>query len=131
MRKPSDESVALYALIFFVFWLFVVLPFLYGQHDECPAEESKYHGFWQKTICDPIAVFTAVLALSTIGLWIVTGFGIRVQARDTRILQRAYLSVVPLGLHPFRLDNRIGCNIGIKNSGNLPAREVSWVIHRC
>jgi len=89
VRKPSDESVALYALIFFAFWIFVVLPFLYGQHSECPTEEN--HGFWQKTACDPIAFFTAwlmgftaVLAASTIGLWFVTWRSGLKQSRDMK-----------------------------------------------
>jgi hypothetical protein len=33
---------------------------------------GKYHGFWEKLACDPVSAFTAVLAITTIGLWIVT-----------------------------------------------------------
>jgi hypothetical protein len=46
--------------------------------------------FWRWTTHDAVAAYTAVLAISTIGLWIVTMRGIRNQRRDTEILQRAY-----------------------------------------
>src|SRR5262249_40026203 len=51
-------------------------------------EECK--SIWEKTTTDPVALFTFVLSLSTIGLWVATGIGILIQTRDTRILQRAY-----------------------------------------
>jgi hypothetical protein len=53
---------------------------------------------WHWTTHDPVSFYTAVLALSTIGLWIATWQGIRRQSKDTRILQRAYVSVEPGGL---------------------------------
>src|ERR1700730_1136687 len=58
-----------------------------------------------KTWDDPVAfftfvlaIFTGVLGVSTIGLWIVTAKGIRNQARETQILERAYLTVEPAGI---------------------------------
>jgi hypothetical protein len=75
-------------MFFFALWLYVALPFLYtvprysghdGTPNKCSAEESRNHGFWEKAGCDPTAyftlwlvAFTGVLAVSTIGLWIVT-----------------------------------------------------------
>jgi hypothetical protein len=63
-----------------------------------------------KTWDDPVAlftfvlaVFTGVLGISSIGLWIVTAKGIRNHARDTQILGRAYLDVEPAGPEPQRL----------------------------
>src|SRR5258708_27645644 len=55
--------------------------------------------FWEWTTDDPVAVYTLVLAFSTIGLWFVTARGVRTQIADTRILQRAYISVEPAGIH--------------------------------
>ena len=71
--------------------------------------------------------FTAVLAPSTIGLWIVTGYGVLRQRRDTRITQRAYLWVAPLGVQPFGMDGK--AHISVKNVGEIPARDVSWFIN--
>jgi hypothetical protein len=62
-------------------------------------EECK--SLWEKTTSDPVAFFTFVLSVSTIGLWAATGIGIFIQTRDTRILQRAYLSVEPGGVAPY------------------------------
>lgn len=79
-------------LIAFSFWLFVALPFLNStpqrsdQHQaaqytsETSGTENKpKEPFWQRATDDPVAVFTLalviftfVLAVSTIGLWIVT-----------------------------------------------------------
>jgi hypothetical protein len=85
----SERHVVIGGLFFFAFWLLVALPFLYTvprySHDEatnnCSAEESKNHGFWEKAGCDPTAyftlwlvAFTGVLAISTIGLgWATLG----------------------------------------------------------
>jgi hypothetical protein len=87
-----------------------------------------------KTWDDPVAfftfvlaIFTGVLSLSTIGLWIATARGIHAQSRETRILQRAYLNVEPAGIEPHhdRAD-RVVARIIIRNVGHLPARNVIW-----
>jgi hypothetical protein len=94
-------------------------------------EECK--SLWEKTTSDPVAFFTFVLSVSTIGLWAATGIGIFIQTRDTRILQRAYLSVEPGGVAPyasptatFDPDWRVVAHIRIHNAGHLPARNVSY-----
>jgi len=77
-------------------------------------------------------------AISTIAAAVIAGFTIvlagvgRRQISDTRILQRAYLSVTPAGIRPFGSDDddRIACDILICNAGNLPARNVSWFIDK-
>jgi hypothetical protein len=84
------------------------------------------------------ALFTVVLAISTIGLWSstrnlwsATVDAANRQEKDTEILQRAYLSVEPGGIHRF-LDNseRFSCEVVIHNAGNLPAKNVAWFIDR-
>jgi hypothetical protein len=53
------------------------------------------------------------------------------QASDTRILQRAYLSVIPRGVTPYlSTEDRLGCDVSFYNAGALPAREVCWFINK-
>jgi hypothetical protein len=81
-----------------------------------------------------IAVFTFTLWRSTDKLWTASKAASERQEQDTRILQRAYISVEPCGVSQWLSDHRtpeaqfIG-HIGIRNVGNLPAREISWSIH--
>ena len=65
-----------------------------------------------------IAIFTAVLVTISYR-----------QHRDARILQRAYLSVEPEGIRRWRGTSRVLGHVGIRNTGHLPAREVSWILH--
>jgi hypothetical protein len=70
-----------------------------------------------------LAVFTARLWVSTEKLWTATKDTAERQERDTRTLQRAYLSVEPGGIHPFPDGtHRMSCDLIIKNAGSLPAR---------
>jgi hypothetical protein len=64
-------------------------------------------------------------------LWKATTEASKAQLDDTRILQRAYLGVIPRGIDLYRsADGRLSCDVSFVNSGNLPARNVSWVIDR-
>ncbi len=90
-----------------------------NQADEGSPEKDQKHGFWEKTTDDPVAYFTAwlvgftgVLAISTIGLWIVTWRASASQARDMQdsiavasrsadIAEKALLSVEIPYLYPF------------------------------
>jgi hypothetical protein len=97
LQTLSERRLFIGGLFFFALWLFVALPFLYtvpryGETaNTCATEESKSAGFWAKTSCDPTAyftlwlvAFTGVLAVSTIGLWIVTWRASVSQARDMK-----------------------------------------------
>ncbi len=64
-----------------------------------------------------VATFTIILA------WVA-----RRQVKDTRILQRAYLSVKPAGIHMLRNRNEAVAHVEICNAGNLPATKVRWFI---
>lgn len=86
--------------------------------------------FWEWTTDDPVAVYTLVLAISTIGLWFVTWIGILRQSREIRILQRAYISAEPGGVSKSESSKECHPNIIIRNAGNLPAGNVRWVIYR-
>lgn len=95
------------------------------------APDNEKEKWSHKYICDVrisdffVAVFTGLLFIATAGLIVV---GLR-QFWDSRVLQRAYLSVSPAGIEPFRsLDGRLSCDLYFENSGNLPAQDVSWFI---
>jgi hypothetical protein len=83
--------------------------------------------FWHWTTHDPVAFYSFVLSISTIALWFVTWRGLRNQTCETRILQRAYVSVEPGGVRP-HVDrpDRVNCYVIFRNVGHLPARNVRW-----
>jgi hypothetical protein len=69
-----------------------------------------------------IAAFTVVLACMA-----------RRQIKDTRILERAFIAVIPKGVRPFHAagneaDNNIACNVIFKNIGHLAARSASFAV---
>ena len=111
MRKPTDGQLAIFALIAFAAWLFIALPLYYGPRDDsvsnkCSSKEVENYDFWKKAECDPVAYFTlwlvgftGVLAVSTIGLWIVTlSSGVR-QSRD---MEAATSTFTPTSRHSAR-----------------------------
>jgi hypothetical protein len=115
--------------------------------------ENMFIDLWKWTTGDPVSFYTSAVAFFTCALVIVSAIQIRFliradrtarisaiaakqaanaassQARDTRVLQRAYLSAEPLGINPFlgEGDNVIG-HVSFRNVGHLPARDVSWFI---
>jgi len=71
-----------------------------------------------------LAIATVIIAIYTVVLARVA----RRQTKDTRILQRAYLSVLPGGIHILN-DRMTGvAHIDIHNGGNLPATRTKWFI---
>ncbi|SRR6266508_1322615 len=102
-------------------------------------EQNK--SFWQRTTDDPVALYTLVLSVFTGLLVVVTGGLIWIgwrqvrltkdiaerQARDTEIIQRAYISAEPGGLTPHRdRGDRVHGSVIFRNVGHLPARNVRW-----
>jgi hypothetical protein len=83
--------------------------------------------FWRWTTHDAVAAYTAVLAISTIALWIVTARGIRNQRRDTEILQRAYVSVEPGEISSTTVGRPLA-HVDFKNVGHLPASDFQWFL---
>src|SRR6478672_13551324 len=85
-----------------------------------------------------LAVATIILAISTIALWRATLKLWRttrdmadVESKKTQVLERAYVSVEPDGLHPpqERLEGRhvlIG-RVRLRNVGHMPAQKVRQV----
>jgi hypothetical protein len=69
-----------------------------------------------------LASFTGLLAIFTARLWYTT-------QKDTRILQRAYIAVEPLGIHLMQNGSELIGHVAMKNAGHLPARKVSWFVN--
>jgi hypothetical protein len=98
----------------------------------------KYEGLITAAFTVVLAVFTGRLWFSTEKLWDATRKlasdaerTAKAQADDTRILQRAYISVNPLGIARFTSGQAFfSCDVGFQNVGNLPARKVRWFIDR-
>lgn len=72
-----------------------------------------------------------LLGIVTFLLWYATNRLVRQSKDDTRILQRAYLSVAPGGMSRFISDRKLmACDVVILNAGNLPASNITWFIDR-
>jgi hypothetical protein len=89
-------------------------------------------GWWKKFFCEMKAGDAAV-AYFTFCLVVVGAFQAWGQSKETRILQRAYLSVEPGGIAPYASpdtlddpDYRLVGHIRIRNAGHLPARKVTY-----
>jgi len=87
---------------------------------------SEGHGeFWSAKLTDwLLAALTFFLALFTYRLWKSTDKLWETAEADTRIIQRAYLNVIPLGIETSRAGAVLG-QVSIRNAGHLPARNVS------
>ncbi|RYE09506.1 MAG: hypothetical protein EOP22_08555 [Hyphomicrobiales bacterium] len=84
-----------------------------GQNDQL-----TYYTLW-------LTLSTALLAVATFMLVLVA----RQQFVDSRFMNRAYVSVEPRGLSPWRGEaNRFLGHVAIVNSGVLPARNLRWVL---
>lgn len=77
---------------------------------------------WERTTTDPVALFTLVLSIATVGLWVATLDGIRRQSNETKILQRAYLGTELRGLRD--MNRNVIAHVAFVNRGNLPARKI-------
>jgi hypothetical protein len=96
------------------YWGYFATTFIKPYHDEITALSTFI-----------IGVFTVILAVIACR-----------QIKDTRILQRAYVTVDPLGVAPFLspddselTEPRLVGHVGIRNAGRLPARKVRWFIN--
>jgi hypothetical protein len=101
--------------------------FIPSQRSQAKSEEaSQYYECLLAEYTRQLASFTKFLALGTILLVIVTA-GLVVFAywgfTDTRILQRAYVSVEPYGISGMSFSELVA-HVLIENKGNLPARDL-------
>ena len=85
-----------------------------------------------------LAVWAVILGIATFLLFLATRKLVKDarkaakrQENDSRILQRAYLSVQPDGVRRlFKPPETAHAGISIVNAGNLPARNIAWVINQ-
>jgi hypothetical protein len=91
----------------------------------------KYEGLITVVTTIFLVIFTGRLWWSTDKLWKAATDAAQAQSDETKILQRAYLSVKALGVEPYKNSpDKIDAKIAVENVGKLPAREVSWVVCR-
>jgi hypothetical protein len=93
--------------------------------------------FFEKHDKGIVAAFTVILAISTIllwwstrQLWETTVISTNRQEAETKILQRAYISVKPLGINYYTskdgsIDKEVVGHVNIVNVGRLPAQ--TWI----
>jgi len=85
-----------------------------------------------------LAIATAILGIATVKLWKstdklwkATTDADEARAKETEILQRAYINVAPGGIRPYVSGNgMLSCDVIIQNAGNLPATKLRWSISR-
>ncbi|HXR95662.1 MAG TPA: hypothetical protein VN718_07285 [Rhizomicrobium sp.] len=89
-----------------------------------PRHPQADKGWWQELRTDPIADFTALLFISTAGLWWVT-VKIRSDGKVSSERQlRAYISVLACRLEKFAVGEEICVSFRARNHGQVPASAV-------
>jgi hypothetical protein len=88
----------------------------------------KYEGLITAIFTVVLAGFTAALWRSTDKLWQAAAAQETARAAETRILQRAYVAVEPMGIHMMLGRDKLIGHVFMTNAGNLPAKRVAWVI---
>jgi hypothetical protein len=92
--------------------------------DECKS-------FWEKATSDPVAAFTCVLAISTVGLWIATIGLFFAGERQLKHMKmsgeqqlRAYIGIESCKVITRDWGNTFTVEVRIKNTGATPARDL-------
>jgi len=91
---------------------------------EKQSNEKQYVSALNWALPDAMSLYNLILVVFTGGLASIAW----IQIRQTRILQRAYLGVEPLGVRPFSYDIYMLGWAGFKNTGHIPAREARYFI---
>jgi hypothetical protein len=86
---------------------------------------EKCKSFWEKTTSDPVAAFTLVLAISTIGLWVATlGLYIGGERHSERQLRAYIVAALQADVENFNVDAHPTAVLGFVNAGQTPAYDV-------
>jgi hypothetical protein len=136
LRRLSNGEFALAILAASLFWIAVIASTTsYAptdlQKDACYQAAAKdghdiekCKSFWEKTTSDPIAAFTLVLAVSTIGLWVATiGLYIGGERHSERELRAYIVATVQAEIRNFHTPNPTVI-LGFVNAGQTPAHDV-------
>jgi hypothetical protein len=94
------------------------------QHGNEKSILGLIYDYFQKTIRDPVAGFTGLLFIATLLLAKIAS----AQIKDGRVVQRAYIAVDPLGIELKVDGGSLLGQVGFRNAGNLPARDVGWFV---
>jgi hypothetical protein len=139
MLTPTTHKIAIYfAFVLLSAWLLLIslIPpqtiSPYGPGYATTNEEGDKH-LIERRIADytlALAAFTGMLAVSTVGLWIATAIGFGNQSRETKILQRAYITARRRGID-LTDDGKIIGQLAFVNVGNLPARNFCAAVKIC
>jgi len=109
------DKTIMFSVIGLVAWAIIGLPTVHAlQADQILPDHAPE---WT------IAIFTAVLAFSTIALWFVTWRAAVRQSRELKVIERAHLSAIPLGINPYIGSPNLVAHVGFHNAGSLPARN--------
>jgi hypothetical protein len=136
LRRLTNGEFALALLASSLFWIAVIAGTTsYAptdrQKDVCYQAAAKAgHGtdeckaLWEKTTSDPVAAFTLVLAISTIGLWVATlGLYIGGERHSERELRAYIVATVQAEVRNFHTANPTVL-LGFVNAGQTPAHGV-------
>ena len=134
LKRPE---IALGFLTATVFWIAVLgwatsySPSQQEKNTCYQAAEKTGHGyeecktFWERTTSDPIATFTLVLAISTIGLWVATlGLYIAGERHSERQLRAYITGPTSARISDFQTSQYPAVILTFKNSGQTPAQDV-------
>ncbi len=125
MRRPPEIIIGvLLAVAVFGMGMVFAPPFLHG---EVEIASVKLNDWLLVLFNCLLVVFTAFLWWSTRMLWRITRDIADHQARDTRVLQRAYIGTKGDGIEQTSTGELVG-QIVIRNVGKLPANDVRWFI---
>jgi hypothetical protein len=85
---------------------------------------------WQTKLKDPLTVFTAILALGTVGLAVIAvlqWLTLEKTDQTSRLRDRAFIYFSDPPLTPYPPDKPIvwGAGISVLNAGNMPARRIA------
>jgi hypothetical protein len=103
----------------------------YEQAHQSGHKSEECKTLWERTTTDPVALFTFVLAVSTVGLWIATIALYRAGEKQLRHLEgtsrrqlRAYVYVEDVSILYANSEWNPNFRIKIQNFGQTPAYEV-------
>ena len=114
MKPLTNGEFALAVLVTSLFWILVIA-----------LNASHAASFWTKTTDDPVAMFTLVLAVSTIGLWVATLWLYLGGEKHSERQLRAYIvATVQADIQNFNAAARPLVILGFVNAGQTPAHDV-------
>lgn len=114
----------------FCVWTFLVLRRRASLHKVGAILKQVLWTLWQQTLRDPIALYTFILSIFTVGLWYVTWRALKANKESSERQLRAYFHVSQIGNFP-QENPRPLCTFELKNVGQTPAYSATIKIKAC